>query len=215
MRRVPRVKVCGITRLEDAHAAIAAGADALGFVFYPASPRALSCAAAAAICRQLPPFVARVGLFVNAPAALIHDTIQACGLDTVQLHGDETPDQCRIAGVKRIKALRLRTRADLAGWQDYPVDAWLVDAWSATAYGGTGERGRWDLAAELAGQCPLILAGGLTPETVADAVRQVRPFAVDVSSGVESAPGIKEVFRLEQFVRQAKSFWSDSDVQLS
>ncbi|MDD3800891.1 MAG: phosphoribosylanthranilate isomerase [Desulfuromonas thiophila] len=212
---MPRVKVCGITRLEDAHAAIAAGADALGFVFYPASPRALSCAAAAAICRQLPPFVARVGLFVNAPAALIHGTIQACGLDTVQLHGDETPDQCRIAGVKRIKALRLRTRADLAGWQDYPVDAWLVDAWSATAYGGTGERGRWDLAAELAGQCPLILAGGLTPETVVEAVRQVRPFAVDVSSGVESAPGIKEVFRLEQFVRQAKSLWSDTDVQLS
>lgn len=215
MRRVPRVKVCGITRLEDAHAAIAAGADALGFVFYPASPRALSCATAAVICRQLPPFVARVGLFVNAPAPLINDTIQACGLDTVQLHGDETPDQCRIAGVKRIKALRLRTRADLAGWQDYPVDAWLVDAWSATAYGGTGERGRWDLAAELAGQCPLILAGGLTPETVVEAVRQVRPFAVDVSSGVESAPGIKEVFRLEQFVRQAKSLWSDTDVQLS
>lgn len=199
-----RVKICGITDAADAHDAVAAGADALGFVFYHASKRCISAAAAREIIAQLPPFVSKVGLFVNADRAEIEHTVAYCGLDTLQLHGDETAQQCRYAGVKVIKALRVRGELAAAEVASYPVDAVLLDAWSDKGYGGTGELCRWDVAAKLAAQFPIILAGGLNAANVAAAIAAVQPYAVDVSSGVELAPGRKDRAKVSAFIANAK-----------
>ncbi|OQY20555.1 MAG: N-(5'-phosphoribosyl)anthranilate isomerase [Desulfobacteraceae bacterium 4572_35.1] len=201
-----RVKVCGITTLEDALQAIAAGADALGFVFYPKSPRYIEVEAAQRIIAQLPPFVAIVGLFVNADPAIIKTTIAECNLDVVQLHGDETPAQCEYAGVKVIKALRVRSSECLQNVDDYPVAALLIDAWSEDAYGGTGQLGRWDLAAQIAKRLPVILAGGLNKDNVAQAIAAVHPYAVDVSSGIEIKPGHKDSELVRDFIYRAKKW---------
>lgn len=202
-----RVKVCGITIVEDALHAIAMGADALGFVFYPRSPRHIEVEQARRIIAQLPPFVASVGLFVNADGEFVRSTIARCNLDVVQLHGDESPDQCRYDGVKVIKALRVRNAASLEGIDQYPVAALLLDAWSEDAYGGTGQLGRWDLAAQVAKQRPVILAGGLNKDNVAEAIATVHPYAVDVSSGVEIAPGRKDAQLVGDFIYAAKHSW--------
>lgn len=205
---VMRVKICGITSLDDAREAVAAGADALGFVFYPPSPRAIEPALAAQIVGQLPPFVTTVGLFVNEDPQRVAEIAEQCRLDVVQLHGDEAPEQCVCPGRKVIKALRLRDEHDLALAARYRVDALLVDAWVADAYGGTGQLGRWDLARQLTADAVVILAGGLTPDNVAEAVEAVSPFAVDVSSGVEAAPGKKDPLLMQAFVKHAKHFRS-------
>jgi phosphoribosylanthranilate isomerase len=199
-----KVKICGITDPRDARQAAACGADALGFVFYPQSPRVISPEAARAIIAALPPFVAAVGLFVNEDPARIREIASFCGLDTLQLHGDEAAAGCLFPPYRVIKALRVRDEKSLAGLEAWPVSALLLDAWRPDSYGGTGHTFDWSVAARSARGCPLILAGGLTPENVAEAVRTVRPYAVDVSSGVESAPGRKDPGKVAAFIRAAK-----------
>ncbi len=200
-----RIKICGITSAEDALAAVAAGADALGFVFYPPSPRAVTPERVAEIIQVLPPFVTSVGLFVNAGRARIEETLADCPLDLIQMHGDETPRECLLPGRRVIKALRIRDAASLADVADYQVAGLLLDAWSDQVYGGSGEAFDWRLLKDFASRQPVILAGGLTPENVAAAIREVRPWAVDVSSGVEKAPGKKDAAKMVEFVRQVRN----------
>lgn len=197
-----RIKICGLTNVSDALAAVDAGADALGFMFYEASPRHLTAEAAAKIIRRLPPFVAKVGVFVNASAGAIQRTAEACGFDTLQLHGEETPEFCReFPKLKIVKAFRIKDAASLQALPPYETDAWLLDSFVPGKPGGTGEKFNWELAAEAkeSGR-PVILAGGLTPENIAEAVHEVWPFGVDVSSGVESAPGRKDHARIRDFI---------------
>ncbi len=206
-----KVKICGITRLPDALAAVEAGADALGFMFYEGSKRNIAPAAAAQIIRALPPFIAKVGVFVNASAEAVRAVVAECGIDTLQFHGEETPEFCRqFAPLKVVKAFRIQNAASLQPLPDYAVDAWLLDSYVAGQRGGTGERFNWDLAcaAKELGR-PVILAGGLTPENVADAVHQVWPFGVDVSSGVESAPGQKDAELVRSFIRNVRGVEQD------
>ena len=205
-----RVKICGITTLADARAAIAAGADALGFVFVPGTPRFIAPDLAGEIVRELPPFIARVGLFVDAETRTVAEALVRSGMDTLQFHGEETPDLVRQfrRAVKVMKAFRVRGEETLMRLPAYAdaVDAILLDAYVAGAHGGTGAQFDWNLAVQARdlGR-PLVLAGGLTPANVAEAVRTVRPYGVDVSSGVESAPGRKDPAKLAEFVRAAKS----------
>lgn len=201
-----KVKICGITNGEDAQAAVAAGADLLGFVFCDESPRHVTVEQAAAIARLVPPYVVRVGLFVNAPEELVFEAMSACGLQLLQFHGDEKPDYCRQFGAMSMKAFRVKDEETIRALPDYPTDAWLLDAFVPGERGGTGHSFNWDLAVEAVklGR-PVFLAGGLTPENVADAVRQVRPYGVDVSSGVESAPGKKDHAKVRAFIQAAKA----------
>jgi phosphoribosylanthranilate isomerase len=187
-----KVKICGITNEADGQAAAEAGADMLGFVFCEQSPRKVALEAAGEIARALPPFTVKVGVFVNAPEELVFRAIAECGLSLLQFHGEETPEYCRQFGVMSMKAFRIRNADSLRSLPDYKTDAWLLDAYSPDKAGGTGETFDWDLAieAQRLGR-PIFLAGGLTPENVAQAVRRVEPYAVDVSSGVEAAPGRK------------------------
>jgi len=201
----PRVKICGITNREDALEAVDAGADALGFVFYERSPRQVTAAQAADILRGIPPFVAKVGVFVNPNPDQVRQAIAQCGLDTLQFHGEESSEFCLQFGLKVIKAFRLADAAALPSLVPYATDAWLLDSCVPGQYGGTGKQCNWDLAiAAKAHGRPLILAGGLTPDNVAEAVRRVRPYAVDTSSGVESAPGQKDAGKMRAFVAAAK-----------
>ena len=188
------VKICGITREEDAALAVELGATAIGFVFWPKSRRYLDPARARAIVRTLPPFVTPVGVFVNEPAAAMNAVAAQAGLGVVQLHGDETPDLLDHLDLPVIKAVG-RIEADTATRWPARVRL-LVDADDRVQRGGTGQRADWAAAASLARQRPVVLAGGITPENVAEAVATVRPFGIDVSSGVEDAPGIKSPDRL-------------------
>lgn len=199
-----RVKICGITRAEDLHAACNAGADALGFVFYEKSPRRLDIPQAAALVKELPPFVQSVGLFVDAEPAFIEAVLKAVPLDLLQFHGNEAPDQCRIHGRPYLKAIRMREGTDLVKYcaEFDDARALLLDAYVPGVPGGTGERFDWGLIPS-ALPLPIVLSGGLTPDNVAQAVKAVRPWAVDVSSGVEAAPGIKNVARVAAFVGNA------------
>ncbi len=201
-----RIKICGITNLEDALAATQAGADALGFVFYSKSPRYITPEEAASIINQLPPFVQIVGLFVNEPAELVNQISHRCKLGLVQLHGDETPEYCHQINQRLIKAFRVQTADDLkqiVGYADYGC---LLDAYCDSAYGGTGKSFNWEIAKEAVQRGhQVILAGGLSAENVADAVRQVQPYAVDVSSGVETTPGRKDPLKLQQFIHNART----------
>lgn len=199
-----KVKICGITSIDDALWASACGADALGFVFYAKSPRCVTPAQARAIIVELPPFVTTVGLFVNEAPQTIREITADCGLAVVQLHGDETPADCAVAPPRAIKALRVRDELSLARHADFKTTALLLDTWVKDAYGGTGHTFNWQLAAEVARQRPVILAGGLTPDNVAEAIRQVRPYGVDVSSGVELKPGRKDSGLVKQFIQNAK-----------
>lgn len=201
---VPRVKICGITTLEDAHHAAACGADALGFVFFPGSPRYVDPERAGGIIAGLPPLVTTVGLFVNEAPARIREIAESCGLNVIQLHGDETPEQCSIPPFRVIKAVRLGRNADLNQLDDSPVAAVLLDACVPGQFGGTGQRCDWEVAARLAESHRVILAGGLKPDNVAEAVRRVRPYGVDVSSGVERQPGQKDPEKVARFIRLAK-----------
>jgi len=202
---VTRVKICGITNLADAKGAVAAGADALGFVFHPASPRYVAPERVAEIVAALPPFVTTVGLFVNTPAVKIHQIMVQTGLQLIQLHGDETPAQCHLHHpYPVIKALRVRDEDSLTHLDDYPVAALLLDAWSDEHYGGSGRQFDWQLVSRVTMNKPLILAGGLTPVNVATAIQLVSPYAVDVSSGVESEPGRKDLTQVAQFIEQVR-----------
>lgn len=200
-----KIKICGITNLDDALHACACGADALGFVFYAKSPRCLTPERAKAIVADLPPFVTTVGLFVNEEPQRIREIVGFCGLDVVQLHGDEGPADCDFAPRRVIKALRVRDATSLALQGEYKVSALLLDAWVPGAYGGTGYSFDWDLAAEIARRRPVILAGGLTAANVAEAVHAVRPYAIDVSSGVEAEPGRKDHEQVAAFIAAARN----------
>jgi phosphoribosylanthranilate isomerase len=201
-----RVKICGITNLADAQVAVAAGADALGFNFYEKSPRFVPTATAAEISRALPPFTLRVGVFVNPAEELVRGAMVECGLNVLQFHGDEPPEFCTQFGLMSMKAFRVRDAGSLQELSKYRTDAWLLDAYASDAFGGTGEKFNWDLAIEVQklGK-PVFLAGGLTPENVAEAVQQVQPFGVDVSSGVESSPGRKDHDKVRSFIKAAKT----------
>jgi phosphoribosylanthranilate isomerase len=201
---VPRVKICGITNPEDAHHAISCGADALGFVFFPGSPRYIAPDMARQIIVELPPLVNVVGLFVNEDPGRIRETVELCGLNTVQLHGDETPEQCSYVPCRVIKALRLKQQMPAEVFSAYKVSALLLDAFIPDQFGGTGHLCDWEQAAIVASRHRVILAGGLNCENVATAVRRVRPFGVDVSSGVEKYPGVKDPEKVARFIRAAK-----------
>jgi phosphoribosylanthranilate isomerase len=199
------VKICGITSPADALAAADAGVDAIGLNFYEGSPRHVTLTIAAEIAGALPPFMIKVGVFVNAEEDFVLRAIGECGLNIAQFHGDESPEFCKLFPVMTIKAFRIRDTESLNELMDYPTDAWLLDAYVKDKLGGTGAKFNWDLAvaAKKLGR-PIFLAGGLTPENVGEAVRQVQPYAVDVSSGVESAPGKKDPVKMRAFVKAAK-----------
>jgi len=187
------VKICGITRLEDAEAAVAAGAGAIGFIFWPKSPRFIDPHRARAIAAALPPFVTAVGVFVNQPLAYVNGVASLVGLGAVQLHGDETPEFAATVTRPVMKAVSIgRDEAQI--WPSRV--RLLLDVHDPVARGGTGRTIDWAAAAGLAARREVVLAGGLTPDNVADAVARVRPFGIDVSSGVERAPGIKDHRRL-------------------
>lgn len=189
------VKICGITRAEDAQAAVSGGATAVGFVFWPSSPRAIDPYRARAIARGVRPFVTLVGVFVNQPTAYINDVASLVGLGAVQLHGDETPGDARPLTRPVVKAVRLpAAEAETEAWPASVI--LLVDAHDPERRGGTGRTADWEAAAALARRRPVLVAGGLTPENVGDAVARVRPFGIDVSSGVERSPGVKDHERL-------------------
>ena len=201
-----KVKICGITSVADGLAAAGAGADLIGLMFYEKSPRHISLETAVEIARAVPPFVLKVGVFVNPGEELVRQAIASCGLNLLQFHGDETPGFCTQFGVMSMKVFRVRDAGSLARLPDYATDAFLLDAYSAGGLGGTGEKFNWDLALEAKklGR-PIFLAGGLTPENIAAAVRQVQPFGVDVSSGVESDPGKKDAAKIQAFIQASKA----------
>lgn len=199
-----KIKICGITEPGDALHAVECGADALGFVFYERSPRAITPDKAQAIIAQLPPFVTVVGLFVNEDPRIIREVADRCHLDVIQYHGDETAETVRKAPRRSIRALRIKENKTLGDLDTYPASGLLVDAWVAGAFGGTGVLSNWGIAAEIAKKRPLILAGGLTPENVAAAIQAVRPYGVDVSSGVEESPGRKDQKKVAAFIRAAQ-----------
>jgi len=201
-----KVKICGITNQADALAAAEAGADALGFMFFDQSARNLAIDNAAAIIKTLPPHVMKVGVFVNPAEELVLRAIGECGLNLLQFHGDESPEFCTQFGIMSMKAFRIRDAVSLQALSKFPTDAWLLDAYSSKGLGGTGETFNWDLAitAKQSGKL-IFLAGGLTPENVGEAVRRVNPFGVDVSSGVESAPGKKDAAKVKAFIAAAKA----------
>ena len=205
MRRT-RVKICGITRPEHARAAAAAGADAIGLVFYEPSPRYVTPVRAREVCAALPPLVSVVGVFVNPEPRDIETVVEGLPVDLLQFHGEESPELCAGAGRPYVKAVRVRTGEDIAqAAARYPdARALLLDAHHDALWGGTGARFDWDVVPEDVG-CPVVLAGGLTPENVAGAIRRVRPFAVDVSGGVESAPGEKDARSIERFMKEVAS----------
>jgi len=198
-----RVKICGITCLDDALLASRLGADALGFNFWPGSKRFIEPDAARAIIDRLPPFVAPVGVFVNQPPAEVVALAFRSGIAAIQLHGDEPPKDCVGYRVPIIKALRVVGRESLSAMEHYVVQAFLLDA-NGPGFGGSGRTFDWALAREAALRAHILLAGGLTPENVGGAIRSVRPWAVDVASGVERSPGIKDPDKLARFIARSK-----------
>lgn len=202
-----RAKICGITRIEDIQAAVASGTDAIGLVFYPPSPRAVSIQQAKALVEQIPAYVQVVGLFVNATADEINQVLEQVPLDVLQLHGDETPEQCqRIAqSTKRrwYKAIQVKPDIDIiqtiVEYQAMGASAMLLDAWHPELKGGTGHSFDWNVFPKL--DIPLILAGGLNPENVEQAIQTTQAYAVDVSGGVESAKGIKNQQLMQRFIQ--------------
>jgi len=197
-----RIKICGITNETDAAAAVHAGADALGFIFYKGSPRCVAPGRAAEIVAGLPPFVVPVGVFVNAAADEVDGICKTAGIQVVQLHGDEPPGFCEALGRPVIKAFRVRDASWKSDAADYPVGAVLLDTYAEDRYGGTGATFDWRLVE--GSPHPVILSGGLNPDNVAEAVRSVRPYGVDTGSGVEREPGRKDHGKIRAFVEAAR-----------
>jgi phosphoribosylanthranilate isomerase len=202
-----RIKICGITNKEDALLAVELGADALGFVFYPKSRRYVNTQKAGEICRQLPIFVSRVGVFVDAGSENVKFAAQDCHLTAMQFHGNESVWFCKQFPGQSIKAIRVKDESSLATAKEYDVDAVLLDTYTDNVKGGSGQTFDWSLAvkAKQMLKCRIILAGGLTPENVAEAIRTVQPYAVDVSSGVEASPGKKDPDKLRRFFAACKN----------
>ncbi len=203
-----KIKICGITNVEDADVAVRAGADALGFVMYRNSPRWVEPAVARAIIAGLPPFVSAVGVFVNEEAESVRALMDECGFALAQLHGDESALYCQNLCRPVLKAIRLKDRGTVLALAEFQgranVRGVLIDAFSDQAYGGTGQTVDWALAHEAARSAPIILAGGLNPTNVAEAVQAVRPYGVDVSSGVEKSPGKKDPDKVKAFIEAAR-----------
>jgi phosphoribosylanthranilate isomerase len=201
-----RIKVCGITCQEDARIAVAAGADALGFIFVEQSPRLVEPDRVRAMTSELPPFINRVGVFQDEEIELVEEIISYCRLSQVQLHGSESPEYCRKISAQVIKSFCLRQDTDheeLAAYGD-TVSGFLLDTYHQDMAGGTGRVFDWTLVGQVKPPAPVILAGGLNPENVREAIRQVKPFAVDVNSGVEYQPGRKDTDRLKNFVQEVR-----------
>jgi phosphoribosylanthranilate isomerase len=201
-----KVKICGITNIDDAMAAVEFGADALGFVFFQGSPRYISRDDAAAIIRNLPAFVMTIGVCVNEPPKDLEEIIASTGIDLIQLHGEEPPEVCSLSR-RVIKAIRVKSLASLDPLVHYQdrVSAFLLDTFSPDSFGGTGQRFNWDIATYAKQFGRIILSGGLNPDNIIEAVKQVRPYGVDVSSGVESEKGKKDHHKLRLFIERAKT----------
>ena len=203
-----KIKICGITNQIDGLHAIDSGADALGFVFYKKSPRHVSPKVVKAIVANLPPFVLPIGVFVNEEAQVVRDIMDECGLALAQIHGDETADYCESLGRPVIRGIRLRDRNTFMAMAEYKgrarVRGFVLDAFSENAYGGTGKTADWSLAKEAAQSFSFLLAGGLTPDNVQEAIQKVQPYGVDVSSGVEARPGKKDPAKIQAFIQAAK-----------
>ena len=200
-----RIKICGITREHDLDAAVNAGADALGFVFYPPSPRHLDLRRAAELVRRVPPFVTRVGLFVNPDRALLAETLAEVDLDLIQFQGDESPAFCEQFGRPYLKVARMRPGIDLLEFaRAYPSARGLLLDTYVEAYGGAGRSFDWSLVPKEL-PLPVVIAGGLTADNVGNAIRLIRPFGVDVSSGVEAAKGIKDAAKIAAFIAAVRN----------
>lgn len=203
-----KIKICGITNADDALAAVAAGADALGFVFHKASARCVTAEVVRRIIALLPPFVLPVGVFVNEDMKVVRDLMDSCGLALAQLHGDESAAYCEQLGRPLLKAIRLQDMGSFLSLAEYKgragVRGFVIDAYSESAYGGTGQTTDWSLAAEAANTAAILLAGGLTPDNIGEAIVKVRPYGVDVSSGVEASPGKKDHAKVKAFIQAAK-----------
>jgi len=198
-----KVKICGLTRKEDVACAVAAGADMAGFVFAP-SPRQVSSQQVQELAQDILPGVSKVGVFVNEECEEVKRIIDECGLDFVQLHGEESPEYCAEFGTKAIKAFSIRSKTDIERLKDYPCSTFLLDAFDSDARGGTGKQFDHSFALEAKQYGNIIIAGGLTPDNVADVIRAVHPWGCDVSSGVEEEKGIKDCRLISQFIRSAK-----------
>lgn len=199
-----KVKICGITNIEDALAAVDYGADALGFVFYKGSPRYISPQEAREIIRQLPPLITTVGVFVDETSERIEETMRHVAVDIAQLHGHEPPEAC-ILSRRVIKAIRVKELSDLDPLKKYRVSAFLLDTYTPESLGGTGQIFNWDIAVAAKQFGKIVLAGGLNPENIEKAIRWVRPYAVDVSSGIEAEKGKKDLRKMRLFIEKAKS----------
>lgn len=201
-----RIKICGVTRAQDAQASAACGADAIGLVFYPRSSRAVTVDRAADIVAAVPPFVSVVALFVDEPIASIERILSNLPIDVIQFHGEESPEFCQQFGRPWIKALRVKPDLDVGEQcqRFSKARAVLLDSWQAGVVGGTGKTFDWRLAQKSL-PLPIVLAGGLNDNNVGDGMRALRPAAVDVSGGVESAPGLKDVDRIKQFIAAVRA----------
>ena len=200
-----KVKICGMTNLKDVKVAVDGGVDAVGFIFYKKSPRSVTMQAVREIVLELPPFVDSVGVFVNETAEQINKIADHCKLDRVQLHGDESPAFCKKIRRRVIKAIRVKDIQSLKKLSDYPVSSFLLDTFSEDQYGGTGKVFDWNLAYPANKYGPIILGGGLTPINVYQAIQRIQPYGVDVCSGVESQPGIKDHKKMKAFIKNVKA----------
>ena len=200
-----KVKICGMTQLKDALFAVEQGVDAVGFIFYKKSPRAVTMKTVREIIAKLPPLVDTVGVFVNESAERLNKIADYCGLDLVQLHGEESPAFCRKIHRRVIKAFRVKDLQSIKQLEKFPVSGFLLDTFSDDLHGGTGKTFDWNLALPAKKMGPVILAGGLTPRNILQAVRQVRPYGVDVCSGVEKSPGIKDLEKVRAFLKNIRS----------
>ena len=203
MKRV-KIKICGVTRMEQAVEIADLGVDAIGFILYPPSPRYIEPSKIKAIVSQLPPLIKTVGVFVDEPMDRLTETLRNAGLDLAQLHGAETPDYCeRLSqrGISWIKAFRVRGQMDTALLSRYPARSFLLDTWSEEEYGGTGKTFDWSLVKKICADYRIVLAGGITPENASEAIKTLNPYGLDVSSGVEESPGIKSIEKVEALLQ--------------
>jgi len=201
-----KIKVCGTTNLKDALFAVESGADAIGFIFYKKSPRYILQKDAKDIVAKLPPFVETVGVFVNETSDRVNRIAEQCKLTAIQLHGDESPAFCRRIKRRVIKAFRVKDTNSFKGMADYDVSGFLLDSYNEESKGGTGKTFDWNLALRAKKQGPIILAGGLNPYNVYTAIHRVKPYGVDVCSGVEKSPGIKDSVKIDEFIKSVRKF---------
>ena len=201
-----KVKICGTTSLKDALLAVENGADAIGFIFYKESPRNISQKDVKEIVAQLPPFVESIGVFVNETSDKINRIAEQCRLTAVQLHGEESPAFCRRIKRRVVKAVRVKDAESLKGMSDFDVSGFLLDAYNEESRGGTGRVFDWNLALRAKKQGPVIIAGGLNPYNVYTAIHRVKPYGVDVCSGVEKSPGVKDPEKISEFIKAVHKF---------